>query len=296
MVAETKKEIKLKSNISLIDESVEGGNFSDFHLALEVGVDGVTFAILDLKKNKYLLLESYLFRNTFNFDLVADELDSHMESWNYTQKNFSSVSCSIVTNVSTLIPSPLFEKGKEESYLKLNHITDLKSGEARADKLKNTDVYNVYFVQEKVKEVLKKKFPKVSLVHFATSLIDTAPVKIRAEKGKRVIVHVQLSHFEIVIAEGKQLLFYNSFNHQSTEDFLYYLLFTCEQQKLSPENLELILIGEVEKNSALYSILHKYVRNVKFGERPDNFQYSYRLDNIPKHFYYNLFNQYLCVS
>jgi hypothetical protein len=63
--------------------------------------------------------------------------------------------------------------------------------------------------------------------------------------------------------------------------------------QLNPENIEVILLGEVEKNSEIYSIAQKYIRNLKFGERNDNADYSYQLQTLPKHLYFTLFNSYL---
>ena len=99
----------------------------------------------------------------------------------------------------------------------------------------------------------------------------------------------------MIVLEEKKLIFANIFSYQTSEDFLYFTLFVCEQLKLNPENLDLLLLGEVEKNSAIYSILTKYVRNIKFGKRPEMFDYSYVFDGIASHFYFNLFSQALCV-
>ena len=133
-------------------------------------------------------------------------------------------------------------------------------------------------------------------MHHSTSLLESLLGTFKNEQGKKLVVHVQHSQFEIVCMEGKRLLFYNSFRHQTSEDFIYYILFVCEQLQLNPEKVDLILLGEVEGSSALYQILHKYIRHIHFGVRSENVDYSYKLETLPKHFYYNLFAQYLCVS
>ena len=114
-------------------------------------------------------------------------------------------------------------------------------------------------------------------------------------RSKTLFVHVQSSQFEIIVLEGGKLLFYNAFEYQTTEDFIYYTLFVCEQLKLNPEEIPMILLGEVERKSALYDIVNKYIRNVTFGKRPVEIEYSYKLQELQDHFYYNLFSQYLCV-
>ena len=110
---------------------------------------------------------------------------------------------------------------------------------------------------------------------------------------KKVAVHVYATHFEVAVIEGKNLLFYNTFNYQTPEDFIYYLLFVYEQLQVNPETIEAIFLGEIEKNSEIYTLTQKYIRTVKFGERSDNADYSYQLQTLPKHFYFTLFSNYV---
>ncbi len=59
------------------------------------------------------------------------------------------------------------------------------------------------------------------------------------------------------------------------------------------ENIEVVLLGEIERNSLLYAIAQKYIRNLKWGERKGDVDYSYQLQTLPKHFYFTLFSNYL---
>ncbi len=114
------------------------------------------------------------------------------------------------------------------------------------------------------------------------------------EEGEVVMVDdLKALDFEVVLIEGKKLIFYNTFRHHSAEDFMYYLLFACEQLQLNPENIELVLLGEVERNSALYNVAQKYIRNLKFGERKVDADFSYQLQALPKHSYFTVFSNYL---
>ena len=123
-------------------------------------------------------------------------------------------------------------------------------------------------------------------------MIDTLVLQNKNQTGKKLFVHVQPSHFEAVTIDGKQLLFYNTFNYHSAEDFVYYLLFVCEQLQLNPETIDVILLGEIERNSTIYTLTQKYIRKIKFGERNDGAQYSYQLQTLPVHYYFTLFNNY----
>lgn len=80
-----------------------------------------------------------------------------------------------------------------------------------------------------------------------------------------MFVHVQKEHFEIVVVENRKLLFYNTFNYNTKEDFIYYILFTAEQLALDPETFPLYLLGKIDEGDPFYTMVYTYVRNVFFG-------------------------------
>ncbi|MDQ3046168.1 MAG: DUF3822 family protein, partial [Bacteroidota bacterium] len=127
----------------------------------------------------------------------------------------------------------------------------------------------------------------------STPLIESLLRQNKNQQAKKLIIHVQPSHFEILVIEGKKLLFYNTFNHHTSEDLLYYLLFVCEQLQINPEKISLTVLGELEKNTGLYLLLQKYIRNISLGERSDTADFSYQLQTLPKHSYFTLFNDTL---
>jgi hypothetical protein len=58
---------------------------------------------------------------------------------------------------------------------------------------------------------------------------------------------------------------------------------------LNPEEFELILMGDIEKESELYDIVYQYIRNVKFYV-PNNA--NLQLNEIPSHSNFTLLNQF----
>lgn len=286
---------KIVPLVNLVDElfSIKQSSYS--HLSIQAGLDGFSFCILDTKTNKFLALQNFLFNGVANFNQLTEKISEIILENELLKNNFKSVSCSVVHGKSTLVPNALFDENKKNEFLSFNF--SLEAGEEiRSDNLKNLDAKNLFSVNLNLENTLKKFFPNVQFIHHSTSLLESTLGVFKNQAGKKMVVHVQQSQFEIVIAEGKQLFFYNSFRHQSSEDFIYYVMFVCEQLQLNPEKTELILLGEIERNSALYELLHKYIRHIHFGERSENFEYSYKFAEVPKHFYYNLLSQYLCVS
>ena len=77
-------------------------------------------------------------------------------------------------------------------------------------------------------------------------------------------MNISQSLFDIVVLKDSKILFYNNFEYQTKEDFIYYILFTLEQLELSTDKTKVSLLGDINKQSELYKILYTYVRNISF--------------------------------
>jgi len=274
---------------SLIDEAFDSTRTKDFKLVLQVGTDGILVSVNEKAHNKYIAFERYSFHHIYRFDDVCAFMEDLIKQSALLKYKYHTVDCLLVNSLSTLVPSAVYEEERKKTYLKFN--TFLEGDEFIAtDHLKTLDARNVFALPFCLKGKLDFAFSNIRYHHFSTVLIEALLTQHKNQTSQKVIVHIQPSHFQVVVLDGKQLLFYNMFNHHSTEDFIYYLLFVCEQLHLNPEKIDLRLLGEIEKNSAIHLITQKYVRNVAFEERNDPADYSYQLQALPKHSYYTLFN------
>ena len=287
--------IKAKAVHSLIDKSLGQNPEHSYHLSIEAGDNSLTFCVLDRKSNKYLALESYRFEKSHSPRQTADKVGELLKQSPLVKRTYKSVSAAIISRQSTLVPESLYKKEVKDRYLKLNHQL-LDTEKIHAEKLQNIDAYMVYTSDDTLRQTLQKQFPGITLKHASSTLIDALLIQHKNEAEPGFIAHVYPTHFELVHINKRKLIYYNSFEYQSREDFLYFLLFTAEQLGLNPESMELLLTGEVKKQSPLYELLYTYIRYISFGKRPEGFRYSHVLDEVPANFHFNLFSQFLCVS
>jgi hypothetical protein len=276
---------------SFVDESFDIKRLNDFKLVIVIGSDGMRLTVFDKSSNKYIAFEYYSFQNAFNPAIISDLLEAASKSSKVMSHRYKNVTCLVENNLSTLVPEALFEADRKKTYLKFN--TELEGDELiMIDNIASLGAKNIFAVPFSIKAKADAMFSNVEYHHFSSPLIDGLMIQSKNIAKKQVFVHVQASHFEVLVIEGKKLLFYNSFNHHSAEDFMYYLLFVCEQLHLNPETQEMILLGEIERNSAIFNLVQKYVRNIKLGSRNENAEMSYQLQTFPRHFYFTLFNNY----
>ncbi len=282
---------KLTQVNSFIDEAFNPAFVSTYQLTLQISINSILLAVVEKPGNKYIAFENYSIQNAYNFDQVAEALETIIKDSKLIKHKYKSTVCVIVNSLSTLVPEALYEDDRKKMYLKFN--TDLQGDEmVMVNHLKSIETKNIFALPVNIKAKLDYQFPNISYHHASSALIDTLVSQNKNLGGKKLFIHVQQSHFEAVVTEGKKLLFYNTFNYHSAEDFIYYVLFVCEQLQLNPETMEVFLLGEIERNSTIYQVTQKYIRNLKFGDRNDGAQYSFQLQTIPSHYYFTLFNNY----
>ena len=87
-----------------------------------------------------------------------------------------------------------------------------------------------------------------------------------SSEEKKVYVNVSSKSFDVVVIQNKKLQFSNSFEFETKEDFIYYILFTFEQLNLDVEKVKLYFTGDIELESEIYNSTYQYIRNVFFLE------------------------------
>ncbi len=287
MITELKNKISLTQ--TLIDEAFNSKETINYNLSLQISVDDILVCVNEKSKNKFIAFEQFQFQHTFNFDLIDVLLDEVIKGSKLLKHKYALVNCIVVNNLATLVPSPLFEEDRKKMYLKFN--TSLEGDElVMVNEIKNLNTKNVFALPLNIKSKIDFLYTNIFYSHYSTILIDNLLAQNKNQRTKKVYVHVQQSHFEVIVIESNNLLFYNTFNHHSPEDLIYYLLFVFEQLQLNPEKEEVFLLGEIEKTSPIYTTLLKYIRTLKISERNDGSDYSYQLQTLPKHFYFTLFN------
>jgi len=283
---------KLTPPLSFTDETFDQDATLTYHLSIQLGFDEFSFCVLDISRNKYLALTHYNFQRIRNENQLNTAVSTIFKETDLLNKSYKTVSVSVINNKSTLVPNPLFAHEKLSDYLKFNSEFEIGFN-ITTDTLKTLDTRNVYAVSQGLEKTIKKYFSSAKIIHHSSSLLEGLLTNYKNISERNFFVNVRTTSFDAVLMEGKKLIFYNSFNYQTNEDFVYYLLFVCEQLKLNPENQKLILLGNIEKNSNLYALLYKYIRQIQFIEQNSSFEYSYHFNEIPRHKFYHLLNQYL---
>ena len=282
-----------KQHISLIDKSYSDSNTKSYKLYIELSLNGLKHTIFNCDNSTFIGFEEYRFNDVYNDYSLVTPLKEIIAQNPIYKKDFQTLQVAMVNNRSTLIPNAIFKADKLSSFHQFNFLNKEEDC-YYSDQLINLSAHNVYRIPDYISEEFSS-LKNCSFKHFSSSLIEASLVQAKNDKALSLInVHILPSSFQIIVIKNQKLELYNSFIYQSSEDFIYYLLFVLEQLNINNEEATINLTGEVEKNSVIYSMLYKYIKTLNFGDRSENLKFSYILEDIPNHFHYSLFNQFLC--
>ncbi|MBI3509324.1 MAG: DUF3822 family protein [Bacteroidetes bacterium] len=276
-------------SLSIADPQFDPAHCEKYCLVLQAGDDQFAFAVLDNIANEFLAFEHYRFAKINSEKNLAEQIEKLATEHEWLHNGFKRADAMIITERFTLVPSGFYDRSKQKEFLSFNHPPAEKDVLLH-DELKNTDAVNVYSVDAPMEKALEKIAKGIRMHHHLTPLIEKTIAVNKNKKERRALASVQPGRFDLVISEGGKLLLANTFSFQTSEDFIYYLLFSCEQLKMNSDQLELEIVGETENDSAIALMARKYVRNVSFGSRPAGANFAAGFSQIPAHYFHSLFS------
>lgn len=274
----------------------------NYILSIQLSDEWFTYCILDTRSNKYIALSSYSFGNkkskkTKNNDnrLLTGKLGEMIAQLQWLKNPFKKVIVIYINDRSVIIPNLLFDKTHPEKYFYF--LYNKKENEKLCfDYIAKLNAYNLYAIPDLLEDELKKIFKSFKITHYTGTLvmsIFSLPEKYSA--GVQVFINVQFDQVDLIITKSGKLIYINSFRVLSDEDLIFYLFWVINKLELDPLAIKAVLMGEIEKGSLIEKEIVKYISDVSFISRNDDFNYIDVFDNIPSHFYYNLLNANRCV-
>jgi hypothetical protein len=137
------------------------------------------------------------------------------------------------------------------------------------DEIPNYQMNAVYIPYVNINNFFIDQFGAFDYKHANSILVSKLLVASKNKEDKKMFVHINKGHFEIIVVQNQKLLLFNSFDYNTPEDFIYYVLFTAEQLNLNPENFLLELIGNITLESDYFKIAFQYIRNVSLIDVED---------------------------
>lgn len=234
----------------------------EYHkLSIQVGLNGLSFCVLDTISNAILSADNVDFGKELSLHEVLKELKLLVNQHDLQKFKFSEVVAVHRNNLFSLVPKVLFDEKELPNYLKFN-AKILANDLIAFDEMANFDMVNVYVPFVNINNYLYDLYGEFKFMHSGSVLLQTLLTFYKNGDESICYVYVANNQMEIAVVSDKHLLLFNSFEYRTQEDFIYYILFTLEQLKFDPSTIKLRLFGDLEQGDELYDICYEYVQNV----------------------------------
>lgn len=253
-------------------------------LVIQVGLNGFSFCGIDTLNKNINFVYEVDFAQYQKSARVEDYYKKAFLDYYELTAAYDEVVVIHENNLSTFVPKPLFDENFSGNYLQYNTKV-FESDFFAHDELDAFEMVNVYIPYVNFNNYLLDQFESFEYFHVNSILVTKLMEISKNVVEKQMFVHIGKDHFEIAVIENQKLLVFNSFDYQTKEDFIYYILFTAEQLQLNPETFKLMLLGQISESDNFYKIAYKYVRNVSLlsifhTQKHNNFSTEENLKNF----------------
>jgi hypothetical protein len=268
--------------LRLRDETFDPTNLGAYNLYLLASPARLHLAVADVERRKFVVLEDYQLPGGGVPALAAQHDFLGLRGWN-------AVRLAVTGRAFTLLPSPLFRAGDEAAALRLHH-TPTPTEVVRHTTHPGLELVNVFAADAALAEWLTATYGATGrLLHHTSALLAGLVHQRGAASPRRLYLNPGPQELTLVVL-GQHLEYCNVFPCTTAEDVVYYTILVMQELALDPDQDDVTVWGELMPDSAVFSLLRTYVRNVHFGPRPGNVEYSYRLNDVFEYRYFDLFS------
>ena len=266
-----------------------------YNLTIQCSLDGFCFVVHHQEENKIIDIELYQTSESADESVIMEALEKALFKKGLLGKTFHSVRYLATNTYHTLVPQALFDEKEREAYLRFNHA--LPQGyKLFHEPLRNMDAVNVFALPEKQVEHLRNTWHDLDITHQTTLFIDSILKEEPYDSDTNAFVNVSSHAFDLAVVRQGQLSFFNSFKFNTKDDFIYFLMFSLEQQELADKDIPVYFSGLVSNNSEIIRLSERYLRKIRFLRPNASVNVDLSLSNTPFQYYYLPYKSFSCES
>ena len=273
----------LNPYISQFSEAFDAEKSSQYRMAIQCALGGLSFALLDTKTQTLVGLEFYQSDLLTESEDLFRTLERAMESKGLNTKAFQKVTCIIDHRICTLVPEPLFNEANQAKYLDFGFQLP-ENYAIVSESLSSAQCRIVYAFPKALQDKVSARWKDVKITHSSSVFINSM-MKNDIETG--AFIQVRNRDFDMMIKKEGKMFFFNNFKFNTKEDFAYFLLYAMEQNGCSGQDTPVCFSGLIRPASDIIDLCGRYVKDIRFVENPQ--QTSKVSEVVPYQYYFTLY-------
>ena len=250
-------------------------------LFLEIGQTFCSVALLNSST------KSAQFIGMYAFDAVSleDSVDEVLKMTSIDGGNHKNIIISPAFPEAMLIPNRFYH----HKSLLFNSLYNLNHYFVLNDPIAEWQLFNIYAVPVLVHNKLAEQFPFASYMHAYTPFLK---IYNGFTSDHQLSAHFIGKQFRVVVKKHHHVQLAQTYTYSSPMDVVYFLLKICSEFQLPQDELQIIISGLIDENSALYKELHRFFLHLHFATGTT---LSLPEHDHPNHFFTSIHNLAACV-
>lgn len=194
---------------------------------------------------------------------------------------------------SLLVPESVFNLEANRHLVELTYGTVAK-GLILSEKVPSHPAHAVYRIPADVHTFYQQRFSAGKYWHLYSLWLASLQRFLPEASKHRAHLLFYPDKMLVAVYKNDQLQLVQTYVYQVAEDVVYYLLNTCRQLDIPPDELLLQVSGYVQHDSPVYTEIMKYFLQCRLDEAPGSFN-AEAFNPLPAHFFSPLLKMALCV-
>ena len=276
--------------LELLDETLDINATDNYDLTLELSEEGVSLAVLDLLRGKYVMLRHYQRESLADGNVRS--YDDIIGSDDFLKQKYRKVIIILPTQLFTLVPTPVYEPRLKEDYFHFNFNVAEETA-VFSNLLPFPEATVLFSPENNIIESIKMHWHNVMPWHHTRPLIRHVWSACRASDNSYVHCHFEKSFITLVIMERRNLIFCNSFPVSASTDTPYFLFNVLDKNGIR-DNETIHVSGTIEPYSEAHLALLNFTPDIKFASPLIRQSFSYVMSEVHLHRWLNLFTAAEC--
>lgn len=276
--------------LELLDETLDINATDNYDLTLELSEEGVSLAVLDLLRGKYVMLRHY------PLEVSSDSRNrTHAEiidSDDFLRRHFRKVYIVTPSLLYTMVPAPVYEPRLKDDYFRIN-LQVTEDTKIFTNTVPFPDAVILFSPGNELVDPCASRWRDVVPWHHTKPLLRHVFAACRASDERYIHLHIEKSFATIIIAEKRNLTFCNSFASSANTDAAYFLFNVLDRKGIRKDE-EINVSGMIEPYSEEHISLLSFAENVKFASPIIRQSFSYVMNEVHLHRWLNLFTAVSC--
>jgi hypothetical protein len=295
-VSQSQKEIgKMNDSIKFIDNAFDKDNLGLYSLNIQLHEHTITVCVTELIKQSAVAVWSSSSKySLFSKKNTDKTLLTLLNACTIPLKgSYKKISLAIASKEFSFVPSALFDSTEIKKYVELNCGNQMNAI-FQHDNLEQEDLNIAYAISKDTIEVLDKTLGIYKLCHHSKVFLNAVNTNFIASD---IALYANYSNkqLELIYIKNNKFYFGNIFDVGAPEDFLYFILNSCEQLGINPQDLKLILSGAIKTGDEIHHLAFSYFDKIQFAVAKDSINIAPALTELPKHYFFTAYNQHTCA-